>query len=168
MKIADTVYVAPGAFISDDVTLLENVSVFPNAVIRGDEGAIFVDRDTNIQDCAVLHCGNGYTVHVGKGVTIGHSAIVHGATVGDNSLIGMGAILLNGAKIGSDCIIGAGSLVTGKMVIPDGMMAFGNPCRIIRPMTQDEIDSNRENARLYISLAEEKHDNRINEVRGRS
>lgn len=165
MDIDESVYIATGAFISDDVTLKENVSVFPNAVVRGDEGAIFVDRDTNIQDCAVLHCGNGFTVHVGKGVTIGHSAIVHGSTVGDNSLIGMGAILLNGAKVGSDCIIGAGSLVTGKMVIPDGYMAFGNPCRLIRPMTPEEIESNKENALLYVRLAQSKADNHVSEFR---
>lgn len=165
MNLDESVYIATGAFISDDVTLKENVSVFPNAVVRGDEGAIFVDRDTNIQDCAVLHCGNGFTVHVGKGVTIGHSAIVHGSTVGDNSLIGMGAILLNGAKVGSDCIIGAGSLVTGKMVIPDGYMAFGNPCRLIRPMTFEEIESNKENALLYVRLAQSKADNHVSEFR---
>lgn len=163
MEIDSSVYVAPGAFISDVVTLKKNVSLFPNAVVRGDEGVIFVDEDTNIQDCAVLHCGNGFTVHVGKGVTIGHSAIVHGSTVGDNSLIGMGAILLNGAKVGKDCIIGAGSLVTGKMEIPDGYMAFGNPCRLIRPMTPEEIESNRNNAKLYVQLAQSKTDNRIAE-----
>ena len=165
MDIDESVYIGTGAFVSDDVTLKENVSVFPNAVVRGDEGAIFVDRDTNIQDCAVLHCGNGFTVHVGKGVTIGHSAIVHGSTVGDNSLIGMGAILLNGAKVGSDCIIGAGSLVTGKMVIPDGYMAFGNPCRLIRPLTPEEIESNKENALLYVRLAQSKADNHVSEFR---
>lgn len=163
MEIDSSVYVAPGAFISDDVVLKKNVSVFPNAVVRGDEGNIFVDEDTNIQDCAVLHTAKGFTVHVGKGVTIGHSAIVHGASVGDNSLIGMGAILLNGSKVGRDCIIGAGSLVTGKMVIPDGYMAFGNPCRLIRPMTPEEIESNRTNASDYVKLAHSKHDNRIAE-----
>ena len=163
MEIDSSVYVAPGAFISDDAVLKKNVSVFPNAVVRGDEGEIFVDEDTNIQDCAVLHTAKGFTVHVGKGVTIGHSAIVHGATVGDNSLIGMGAILLNGSKAGRDCIIGAGSLVTGKMVIPDGYMAFGNPCRLIRPMTPEEIESNRTNAADYVKLAHSKPDNRIAE-----
>ena len=163
MEIDSSVYVARGGFISDDAVLKKNVSVFPNAVVRGDEGEIFVDEDTNIQDCAVLHTAKGFTVHVGKGVTIGHSAIVHGATVGDNSLIGMGAILLNGSKVGRDCIIGAGSLVTGKMVIPDGYMAFGNPCRLIRPMTPEEIESNRTNAADYVKLAHSKPDNRIAE-----
>ncbi len=163
MEIDSSVYVAPGAFISDDAVLKKNVSVFPNAVVRGDEGEIFVDEDTNIQDCAVLHTAKGFKVHVGKGVTIGHSAIVHGASVGDNSLIGMGAILLNGSKVGRDCIIGAGSLVTGKMVIPDGYMAFGNPCRLIRPMTPEEIESNRTNASDYVKLAHSKSDNRIAE-----
>ena len=88
---------------------------------------------------------------------------MHGSTVGDNSLIGMGAILLNGAKVGKDCIIGAGSLVTGKMEIPDGYMAFGNPCRLIRPITPEEIESNRNNAKLYVQLAQSKTDNRIAE-----
>ena len=165
MNIDESVYIGTGAFVSDNVTLKENVSVFPNAVIRGDEGAIVVERDTNIQDCAVLHCAKGFTVHVGKGVTIGHSAIVHGCSVGDNSLIGMGAILLNGARVGSDCIIGAGALVTGKMVIPDGYMAFGNPCRLIRPMTPEEIESNKENALQYVELAHSKADNHVAEFR---
>ncbi|MDD6381375.1 MAG: gamma carbonic anhydrase family protein [Lachnospiraceae bacterium] len=165
MNIDESVYIGTGAFVSDNVTLEENVSVFPNAVIRGDEGAIVVERDTNIQDCAVLHCAKGFTVHVGKGVTIGHSAIVHGCSVGDNSLIGMGAILLNGARVGSDCIIGAGALVTGKMVIPDGYMAFGNPCRLIRPMTPEEIESNKENALQYVELAHSKADNHVSEFR---
>ena len=91
---------------------------------------------------------------MGRGCTIGHGAIVHGCTVGDNTLIGMGAIVLNGAKIGSDCIVGAGALVTGKMDAPDGAMILGSPAKVVRPLTEAEIESNRESAREYCRQAD--------------
>ena len=109
-KFDESVFVCPGAAIVGDVTLGKNVNVWYNAVLRGDDGAIKVGDNTNIQDCAVLH----EETTVGSGCTIGHGAIVHGCTVGDNVLIGMGATVLNGAKIGDNCIVGAGALVTGK------------------------------------------------------
>jgi carbonic anhydrase/acetyltransferase-like protein (isoleucine patch superfamily) len=99
-----------------------------------------------------LHTGNGFALTIGNGVTIGHNAIVHGCTVGDNTVIGMGSILLNGAKVGKNCIIGAGALVTGKMEIPDNSMAFGNPAKVIRNLTEAEIEDNRENAEEYVKL----------------
>ena len=118
-----SVLICPGAAIVGDVTLGNNVSVWYNAVLRGDEGAIRVGENTNIQDCAVMH----EETTVGSGCTIGHGAIVHGCTVGNNVLIGMGATVLNGAKIGDDCIVGAGALVTGKMDAPAGSMILGTP-----------------------------------------
>lgn len=90
---------------------------------------------------------------VGEGCTIGHSAIVHGCTVGDNTLIGMGAIVLNGAKVGSNCIVGAGALVTGKMDAPDGSMLLGSPAKVVRPLTAEEIASNKESADGYVKCA---------------
>ncbi|MCI7712451.1 MAG: gamma carbonic anhydrase family protein [Clostridiales bacterium] len=147
----ETVMIAEGARVGGDVTLGKYVNIWYNAVLRGDEGAITVGEETNIQDGAVLH---EETV-VGKGCTIGHNAIVHGCTVGDNTLVGMGAIILNGAKVGSNCIVGAGALVTGKMDAPDGVMLLGSPAKVARPLTEAEIESNRASARGYLHAAEQ-------------
>ena len=149
-KTDENVMIAEGASVVGDVTLAKGVSVWYNAVLRGDEGAITVGENTNIQDGAILH----EETHVGAGCTVGHNAIVHGCTVGDNTLIGMGAIVLNGAKIGNDCIVGAGALVTGKMDAPDGSMILGSPAKVVRPLTEAEIESNRESARGYLHAAE--------------
>ena len=113
---------------------------------------ITIGDNSNVQDNCTLHTGNGFSLTIGNGVTIGHNAIVHGCTVGDNTVIGMGSILLNGAKVGKNCIIGAGALVTGKMEIPDNSMAFGNPAKVIRNLTEAEIEDNRENAEEYVKL----------------
>ena len=148
-KFDESVFVCPGAAIVGDVTLGKNVNVWYNAVLRGDDGAIKVGDNTNIQDCAVLH----EETTVGSGCTIGHGAIVHGCTVGDNTLIGMGAIVLNGAKIGSDCIVGAGALVTGKMDAPDGSMILGSPAKVVRPLKPEEIEGNRAAMEEYLEAA---------------
>ena len=144
------VLICDGAKVSGDVTLGKGVNIWYNAVLRGDEGAITVGEGTNIQDCAILH----EETRVGAGCTIGHGAIVHGCTVGDNTLIGMGAIVLNGANIGDDCIVGAGALVTGKMDAPAGAMILGSPAKVARPLTEAEIASNRESAAGYLHAAE--------------
>lgn len=144
------VLICDGAKVSGDVTLGKGVNIWYNAVLRGDEGAITVGEGTNIQDCAVLH----EETRVGAGCTIGHGAIVHGCTIGDNVLIGMGAVVLNGAKIGDDCIVGAGALVTGKMDAPAGSMILGSPAKVARPLTEAEIASNRESAEGYLHAAE--------------
>lgn len=149
-----TVRIAPGAHVVGDATLGEHCTVWYNAVIRADEAPVTIGAKTNVQDCAVVHVSTGHPVSIGDGVTIGHGAIVHGCTVGSNSLIGMGAIVLDGAEIGSNCIIGAGALVTQGTRIPDGHMAFGSPARVIRPLTEEEIRKNRENAQEYVRLAE--------------
>ena len=145
----ESVLLAEGARVSGDVTLGREVNIWYNAVLRGDDGAIVVGEGTNIQDCAVLH----EETTVGRGCTIGHGAIVHGCTVGDNTLVGMGAIILNGARIGSNCIVGAGALVTGKMDAPDGMMILGSPAQVVRPLTEAEIESNRASAQGYLEAA---------------
>ncbi len=146
----EDVLICEGARVSGDVTLGRGVSVWYNAVLRGDEGAITVGENTNIQDGAVLH----EEPHVGAGGTVGHNAIVHGCTVGDNTLIGMGAIVLNGARIGSDCIVGAGALVTGRMDAPDGSMILGSPAKVVRALTEEEIEGNRRSAQGYLEAAE--------------
>ncbi|MBR3641058.1 MAG: gamma carbonic anhydrase family protein [Oscillibacter sp.] len=143
------VLICEGARVTGDVTLGRGVSVWYNAVLRGDDGAIVVGEDTNVQDAAILH----EETRVGRGCTIGHGAIVHGCTVGDNVLIGMGAIVLNGARIGNDCIVGAGALVTGKLDAPDGSMILGSPAKVVRPLTAEEIERNRDSARNYCAFA---------------
>ena len=149
-KTDENVMIAEGASVVGDVTLAKGVSIWYNAVLRGDEGAITVGENTNIQDGAILH----EETHVGAGCTVGHNAIVHGCTVGDNVLIGMGAIVLNGARIGNDCIVGAGALVTGKMDAPAGSMILGSPAKIVRQLTEAEIEGNRESCRGYLHAAE--------------
>lgn len=146
----EDVLICEGARVAGDVTLAKGVNIWYNAVLRGDDGAITVGENTNIQDGAVLH----EETHVGAGCTIGHSAIVHGCTVGDNVLIGMGAVVLNGAKIGDNCIVGAGALVTGKMDAPAGSMILGSPAKVVRPLTEEEIEGNRQSALGYLHAAE--------------
>ena len=148
-KTDEAALICEGARVSGDVTLGRGVNIWYNAVLRGDDGAITVGEDTNIQDCAVLH----EETAVGRGCTIGHGAVVHGCTVGDNVLIGMGAVVLNGARIGDDCIVGAGALVTGKMDAPAGSMILGSPAKVVRPLTEAEIESNRHSARGYLETA---------------
>lgn len=131
-------FLADGGRIMGDVSFGENCSVWFNAVLRGDSAAISLGKDVNVQDNATLHGGVNHPVIVGDGVTIGHNAIVHGCTVGEYSLIGMGSILLNGCKIGKNVLVGAGALVPSGMEIPDGMLVIGSPAKIKRPLTDEE------------------------------
>ena len=148
-------FVAPNATVQGDVILKPGSTVWYGAVLRGDDGTLTLGENSNVQDNAVLHCDVGGAVTLGRSVTVGHSAVVHGCTVGDNVLIGMGATVLNGAKIGDNCIVGAGALVTGKMDAPAGSMLLGSPAKVIRPLTEAEIEGVRESARGYCQLAEE-------------
>lgn len=144
------VLICQGARVVGDVKLGKGVSVWYNAVIRGDKGPITIGENTNVQDGVVLH----NETHVGTGCTLGHNAVVHGCTVGNNTLIGMGAVVLDGARIGNDCLVGAGALVTGKMDAPDGSMLLGSPAKVVRRLTEREIEGNRESMREYLELAE--------------
>lgn len=148
-------YLAEGAVVKGDVTLGDDASVWYNATIRGDSNPVVIGERTNVQDNAVIHVELTHPVNIGKNVTIGHGAIVHGCEIGDNTLIGMGAIILNGAKIGKNCIIGAGALVTQNSIVPDGTLAFGNPAKVIRKLTPEEIGSNKENALHYVEASKE-------------
>ena len=154
-KINKKVFIAPGAYVVGNIRLGKMVGIWYNAVLRGDSDAIEICDQSNIQDNCTIHTDFGYKVEIGKGVSIGHNAIIHGCKIGDNSVIGMGSIILNGAKIGSNCIIGAGSLITGNTIIPDNSLAFGNPAKIIRPLTDEEIEANRHNAAHYVKLVEQ-------------
>lgn len=139
----------PHATVIGDVTLGENCSVWFGAVLRADENQIRIGDDTNIQDNAVIHTNPNTPTILGNGVTVGHGAILHSCTVGDNSLIGMGAIVLDGAVIGKNCIVGAGALVTGRTVIPDSSMVLGSPAKVKRALTHEEVEQNRRNALAY-------------------
>ncbi len=140
-----------GSVVVGDVTLGKDVGIWYNAVLRGDHSTITVGDRTNIQDNCVVHVGLDAPAHIGSGVTIGHAAIIHGCTIGDNTLIGMGAIVMDNAIVGKNCIIGAGALVTQGAVIPDGSMAFGSPAKVYRTLTESEIESNRFNADVYVT-----------------
>lgn len=147
-------YVAPSATVIGDVTLDENVSIWFNVVIRADKDSIVVGADTNIQDGAVLHVDPGYPMHIGRGVTVGHKAMLHGCSVGDNSLIGINAVVLNGTRIGRNCLIGANALVVENTEIPDGSMAFGSPARVRRQLTEAEIEGLKLSAQHYVGNAQ--------------
>ena len=153
-NIHESVYVAEGAKIIGDVTIAEDASVWYNSVIRGDSGTITIGKKTNIQDCCVIHLDEEFPVSIGDEVVVGHSSIIHGCTIGDGSLIGMGSIILNGAKIGKNCIVGAGSLVTGKMDLPDGMMAMGSPAKAVRPVKEAELEDTKADVEHYFKLAQ--------------
>lgn len=148
-------FVAENATVRGDVTVGKGSSIFFGAVVCTELVPITIGEDTNIQDNCILHTDAGFPLSVGSGCTIGHGTILHGCTVGDNTLIGMGTTVLNGAVIGRDCIVGAGSLVPQGMVIPDGSMAFGSPAKIRRPLTEEEIAYNRGTAALYCREAAE-------------
>ena len=148
--ISSDSFIAKGAAVYGNVTLGSDTSVWYNATIRSMEEPIVIGEGSNVQDNAVVHVDSGYPVTVGSYVTIGHGAIVHGCTVGDNTLIGMGAIILNGAVVGKNCIIGAGTLVTQNKVIPDNSLVIGSPGKIIRQVTAEELEHSILNAKHYI------------------
>ena len=143
---------AEGSRIIGNAVFGKECGVWFNAVVRGDEDSIEIGDRTNIQDNCVFHVDKGFPMTIGSDVTVGHGSILHGCQVGDNTLIGMGSTILNGAKIGKNCIIGAGSLVTQNKEIPDGMLAYGNPVKVIRPLTDKEIADNKESAEHYVKL----------------
>jgi carbonic anhydrase/acetyltransferase-like protein (isoleucine patch superfamily) len=136
--IGNGVYIASGAVVVGDVTLGENSSVWYNAVLRGDINRIVIGDHTNIQDNTVVHLADDFPCLIGSYVTVGHSAIVHACRIGNECLIGMGAVVLDGAEVGGQCLIGARALVTQNVKIPDGSLVLGSPAKIIRPLTPEE------------------------------
>ena len=154
-SINESVFVADGAKIIGDVEIGESSSVWFNAVIRADSDKVKIGANSNVQDNAVIHTSEKFGVEIGNNVTIGHGAIIHGCTIKDNVIVGMGAIVLNGAVIEENCIIGAGALVTQGKVVPTGSLAFGNPCKIVRALTDEEMVSIANNAISYIKKAKE-------------
>ena len=151
--LGKNVFLAAGAIVRGDVALGDNTSVWFHAVVRAEAGSAVIGEGTNIQDGCVLHVDHGADISIGSHVTIGHGAIIHGCTIHSNSLIGMGAIIINHAVIGENCIIGAGALVTQNMVIPDNSLVLGNPGKVIRPVTEEEKETIQQNAAYYIEEA---------------
>ena len=152
---ATGVHIAASADLVGDIVLAEGASVWYGAVLRADEAPVSVGRSTNVQDGVVIHTAPGYPVSIGAEVTVGHRSIIHGCTVEDGVLIGMGAILLNGCTIGEGSIVAAGSVVTEGAVIPPKSMAMGIPARVVRPLREEEIASNRVSAAEYLHLSAE-------------
>jgi len=142
-------WIASNATVIGDVTLEKNTSIWFNATLRGDIENIHVGEGSNVQDGSVLHTDPGYPLKIGKNVTVGHLVMLHGCSIGDNSLIGIGAVILNNAKIGKNCIIGAKALITENKEIPDNSLVVGSPGNIIRQVTNDEIRLIKDNAIRY-------------------
>lgn len=142
-------WVAPSADVIGEAVLGRNVSIWFGAVIRADNTPILVGDGTNIQEGAMLHSDPGAPLTVGRGCTIGHHATIHGCTIGDNVLVGIGAVILNGAKIGDDCLVGAGALVTEGKEFPPGSLIVGSPATVKRQLTEGAIATMRMNAAHY-------------------
>ena len=148
-------FVAPGAFLAGNVTLGSLTSIWPGASLRGDIAPIEIGEESNVQDNAVIHVATDLGTSVGRRVTIGHGAIVHACTIGDNCLIGMGAIILDGAVIGENCLIGARTLVLGGTQIPPGSMVVGSPGKIVRTLSPEEQTGLGAWADHYLILSKE-------------
>ena len=152
-RVADSAWVADSAQVMGNVVLGEDSSVWFGTVIRGDTETITVGRGSNIQDASVLHADIGKPLTIGDNVTVGHQVMLHGCTIGDESLIGIGAIVLNGAKIGRHCLVGAGALVTEGKAFPDGSMIIGSPAKAVRQLTPEQIEGLKLSAQHYMDNA---------------
>lgn len=138
-EIDPSAYVADTATLVGKVTLEANASVWFGATLRGDNEPIMIGENSNVQEGAVMHTDPGYPLDIGKNVTIGHQAMLHGCTVGDGSLIGIQAVVLNGARIGKGCLVGAGALVTEGKEFPDHSLILGSPAKVVRTLTQEDL-----------------------------
>lgn len=152
-QIAPSAWVADSAQVIGNVVLGADASVWFGTVIRGDTETIRIGRGTNIQDASVLHADIGKPLTIGENVTVGHQVMLHGCTIGDESLIGIGAVVLNGAKIGKNCLVGAGALVTEGKEFADGSMIIGSPAKVVRQLTPEQIEGLKLSAQHYIDNA---------------
>lgn len=150
LPAAGKYWIAESATVVGDVVINEDVGVWFGAVLRGDNEQIVIGAGTNIQDQSMLHTDMGFPLRIGEGCTIGHRAILHGCSIGDNSLIGMGATILNGAVIGNNCLIGANALVPENKVIPDNSLVVGMPAKVVRTLDEEGIESLRKSSRDYV------------------
>lgn len=154
-QVPESCFIFPTAEVIGSVDLGEDVIIYPGTVVRAGYGKISIGDRTNLQENVTFHVEVGFDISVGAGVTIGHNAIIHGCTIQDNVLIGMGAIIQEGAVIEEDCFIGAGAVVKRGMRIPKGHMAYGIPARVVRPITQAEYDEIRVSTAEYQAYKEE-------------
>lgn len=152
-QLGDRVWIAPNATVIGDVRLAANVSIWWNAVLRGDNDPIVVGENSNIQDGSILHTDDGVPLTIGRNVTVGHMVMLHGCTIGDGTLIGMGGIVLNNASIGKNCLIGAGALIPEGKVIPDNSLVVGSPGRIVHELTEKHIERIAHSAEHYVGKA---------------
>ncbi|AIO18911.1 2,3,4,5-tetrahydropyridine-2,6-dicarboxylate N-acetyltransferase [Candidatus Izimaplasma bacterium HR1] len=150
-----TAKIFQNAVLSGDITVGKNVNIWFNASLRGDMAPIFIGENTNIQDNAVVHTNLNLPTHIGKNVTVGHGAIIHACTVEDDCLIGMGSIILDGAVIRKGALIGAGAVIPPNKEIPANSLVVGNPMRIIRVLTETELEANKSNKDFYLKLMSE-------------
>ena len=150
-SVSPTTYVAETASLIGRVSLAELTSVWPGAVIRADSEPIVIGEGSNVQDNAVLHVDPGVPMNIGQRVTVGHQVMLHGCTVGDESLIGIGAVVLNGARIGRNCIVGAGALVTEGKEFPDGSLIVGAPAKVVRQLSEAQIAGLKASAHHYVN-----------------
>lgn len=150
VEIDPTAFVARGAVVTGEVRLGAEASVWFGCVLRGDTDAIHIGARSNIQDGTIVHCDEGEPVHIGEGVTVGHRCVLHGCTIEDGALIGMGAVVLNGARIGARCLVGAGALVTQGKGFPPGMLILGSPARALRPLGPEELASLEHATQHYV------------------
>ncbi len=162
-SIADSAWVADSAQVIGQVELGDDASVWFGAILRGDMAVLRIGRGSNIQDGSVLHADPGFPLTIGEHVTVGHQVMLHGCTVGDGSLIGIGSVLLNGAKIGKHCLVGARSLVTEGKEFPDGSMIMGSPAKVVRALRPDEIARLAGSAAHYVQQAQ-RHRTQIERV----
>jgi carbonic anhydrase/acetyltransferase-like protein (isoleucine patch superfamily) len=146
-------YVTDSASVMGQVPLAANTSIWFGAALRGDNELISIGEGSNVQECAVLHTDMGYPLVVGKNVTIGHQAMLHGCTVGDGSLIGIQAVVLDGAVIGKNCLVAAGALVTSGKEFPDNSLIMGSPAKAVRELTQEQINDIQRGVTTYIERA---------------
>lgn len=154
-RIHPTAYIHPASEVIGRVTLKKNASLWPGVVLRGDIERITIGEQSNLQDNTVVHTSHGIPVVLGKGVTVGHGAILHGTRIGNYSLIGMGAILLDGSVVGSECLIGAGALIPEGVRIPPRSLVLGLPGQVIRPLRPEEIVMMHRRARDYVRYAQQ-------------
>ncbi|MGM7723183.1 gamma carbonic anhydrase family protein [Metabacillus sp. Hm71] len=162
-EVHSSTYLAPGAQVIGNIELKEHTSVWFNAVLRGDNEKITIGKGSNIQDGAVVHVDPGYPIHVGEHVTIGHNVVLHGCTVKDGALIGMGATILNGAVIGEGALVAAGALVPEDKIIEPGVLVAGVPAKVIRPLTSVDIERLKQGAFHYVKNAANYREENITE-----
>ncbi len=157
-QVADSAWIAPNATVIGDIRLAGNTSIWWNATLRGDNDPIHIGENTNIQDGSVLHTDEGIPMHIGANVTVGHLVMLHGCTVGDGSLIGIGSVILNRAVIGKGCIVGANTLIPEGKVFPDYSLIVGSPGKVVRQLSEEEAARLLQSAAHYVDNAQRYRD----------